>query len=207
MLRFLEEYQDLSSKIQIQAAPQGCCFLSTIGEAMRQGLKLRVEYRKYSDEAPYQALMHPYTIKLFNRCWYMLAIKEGSTHGENRLQCFSLDRFVTATLTDEHFDINPELDADSYFTDSYGVWVDKEKYPVQTVSIAVTRKVANYLLAQPLHHSQRQLSVRPDQSLVIGDQHDAIFFQYTISPTPDFMAELKKWGNEVIIMGKMKESL
>ena len=202
---FLNEYQDLGSRIQLPTEPEGVDFLPIIGEAMRQGRKLHVKYRKYSDEEPYDAVLQPYCLKLFQGRWYLLAVKENSVHKDSRYQSFALDRLDSAGIMDEQFTLDTGFDADEYFRDSFGIWVDKEKYPVRDITIAVTRKVANYLRSLPLHHSQRQLEVKPDQSLVIGngDKGEAIFFQYHISPTPDFLAELRKWDKEIIMLSKV----
>ena len=194
--RFLSEYKELGNRIQLPRRAVGVEFLAEIGEAMRRGVKLNVMYRKYSDEDAYEAVLEPYCIKLFDNRWYLLAMKD------DILKMFALDRFETVGLSDDGFEMDKGFDADLYFRDSYGVWVDIVNYPVKDVRIAVTRKVANYLVSLPLHHSQRQLDLKPDQSLVVGsnDRGDAILFEYHISPTPDFLAELRKWGNEVIIL-------
>lgn len=203
--KFLNEYEDLGNRLQLPQQPEGIDFLPIVGKAMRQGRKLQVKYRKYSDEDAYDAVLQPYCLKLFQGRWYLLAVKENSSHPESRFQTFAIDRFDSIGIAEDSFTIDPNFDADEYFCDSFGIWVDKEKYPVKDITIAVTRKVANYLRSLPLHHSQRQLEVKPDQSLVIGDgdKGEAIFFQYHISPTPDFLAELRKWDKEIIIMNKV----
>ena len=188
---FLQEYKDLGDLIQPEQIETGSRFLQQIGQALRNKQKLSITYQKFTDEEPYDAILHPYCLKADKGRWYILAYKEESEHQEP-VQCFALDRTLRLTLMPERFVPNRKVNVATYFRDCFGVWRDYETYPVRDITISCTEKVAHYLRTLPLHHSQKEDSYKE------GEER-RIIFHYHISPSPDFIAELSKWGNEVII--------
>ena len=188
---FLQEYKDLGDLIQPEQIETGACFLQMIGQALRDKRKLSITYQKFIDEAPYHAIVHPYLLKADKGRWYIFAHKEGSEHQEY-VQCFALDRTKRLEVIPETFVPNPQVDMVEYFRDCYGVWHDYESYPVRDITISCTEKVAHYLRTLPLHHSQREDAYRegPDARII---------FHYHISPSPDFIGDLKKWGDGIKI--------
>ena len=192
---FLQEYKDLGDLIQPEQIETGACFLQMIGQALRDKRKLSITYQKFIDEAPYHAIVHPYLLKADKGRWYIFAHKEGSEHQEY-VQCFAMDRTKRLEVIPETFVPNPEVDMVEYFRDCYGVWHDYESYPVRDITISCTEKVAHYLRTLPLHHSQREDAYRegPDARII---------FHYHISPSPDFIGDLKKWGDGI----KIKEGI
>ena len=192
---FLQEYKDLGDLIQPEQIETGACFLQMIGQALRDKRKLSITYQKFIDEAPYHAIVHPYLLKADKGRWYIFAHKEGSEHQEY-VQCFALDRTKRLEVIPDTFVPNPEVDMVEYFRDCYGVWHDYESYPVRDITISCTEKVAHYLRTLPLHYSQREDAYRegPDARII---------FHYHISPSPDFIGDLKKWGDGI----KIKEGI
>ena len=189
---FLQEYKELGNLIQPEQIETGSRYLATIGRALTEKLKLSITYKKFTDEEAYDAILHPYCLKADKGRWYLLAHKEGSEHPEF-VQVFALDRTSNLDLTSETFVPNPEVDIDLYFRDCFGVWHDYNKYPVSDVTISCTEQVAQYLRTQPLHHSQKEDSFREGED-------ERVVFHYHISPSPDFMVELSKWGAEIRII-------
>ena len=188
---FLQEYKDLGDQIQPEQIESGSRYLQQIGQALRNKQKLSITYRKFSDEKQYNAITHPYCLKADKGRWYLFASKEGSEHQES-LQCFALDRTLRLTLMTETFVPNPVFDIATYFRDCFGIWHDYENFPVRDIAISCTEKVANYLRTLPLHHSQKEDAYREGEE-------GRVIFHYHISPSPDFKAELSKWGDEVRI--------
>ena len=92
----------------------------------------------------------------------------------------------------ENFIPNPDVNLDVYFHDCFGIWHDYENYPVRDITISCTEHVAHYLRTLPLHHSQKEDTYKEGKE-------ERIVFHYHLSPTPDFLAELTKWGDEIII--------
>lgn len=180
---FLEEYRDLGNAIQPEEILGGLDYLRPIAEAIRHHKKLHVTYQKFTDEEPYEATLHPYCLKASLGRWYVLAEKEDSDHS---VQIFALDRIQSLQTMKQTFRVKRSIDPSTYFHDCFGIWHDFDNFPVQDITIEVTPHVAHYLRTLPLHHSQREIS--------------ECRFQYHISPSPDFLSELHRWGDEVKIV-------
>lgn len=228
---FLQEFRDLGSKIQPVIIARGTEYLRPIGVALRGNRKLKVVYQKFDDDS-YEATLHPYCLKVFAERWYLFAQKESTTHEDALLQCFALDRIQQLTVTSDTFLPNPAIDPKEYFRDAYGIWVDP-KVPAQYLVVACTPRVANYLRSLPLHHTQHELNIEEARQildpfvlqalnlheeckalkgihiheLALKDDEPAVLFLYHISPTPDFISELNKWGEEAKIVASEKETL
>ena len=186
---FLQEYRELGNLIQPEQIENGSRYLQLIGQALRDKHKLNITYQKFTDTEPYDAILHPYCLKADKGRWYILAYKEGS---EKPAQVFALDRTMQLAITPDTFVPNPEIDIDDYFHDCFGIWHDFETYPVRDISISCTEDVAHYLRTLPLHSSQKEDPFRE------GEEGHVIF-HYHISPSPDFIGELRRWGDKVRI--------
>lgn len=188
---FLQEYKDLGDLIQPEQIENGARYLQLVGQALRDKRKLRIRYQKFADTEPYDAIIRPYCLKAHQGRWYILAYKEGSTHS-NPLQTFALDdRTQDLALTSETFVPDPDIDVSTYFRDCFGIWRDFERYPIRDITISCTPGVAQYLRTLPLHHSQKESPFREGEEGWYS-------FQYHISPTPDFIGELRRWGKGII---------
>ncbi len=190
---FLQEYKQLGDLIQPEQIETGSRYLQLIGQALEEKRKLRITYQKFTDEEPYDAILHPYCLKADKGRWYILAYKEGNEHHE-AMQCFALDRTSCLTMTSQTFVPNPDIDVSTYFRDCYGVWHDFTAYPVRDITISCTPRVAHYLRTLPLHHSQKESPFREGEA-------GWVVFQFHLSPSPDFIGELRKWGMELKIEG------
>ena len=122
---FLQEYKDLGKLIQPEQIETGSRYLRLIGQALRNKQKLSITYQKFTDEEPYDAIVHPYCLKADKGRWYILAYKEGSECQEPA-QCFALDRTLRLTLLPETFVPNRRIKVSTYFRDCFGVWRDYE---------------------------------------------------------------------------------
>lgn len=188
---FLQEYKELGNLIQPEQIETGARYLRQIGQALRDKKKLSITYQKFIDKAPYDAILHPYCLKADKGRWYILAHKEGSEHQEP-VQVFALDRTMRLEVMSKTFIPNPEVSIDAFFCDCYGVWHDYENYPVRDITISCTEEVAHYLRTLPLHHSQRESTYKEGKE-------GRVIFTYHISPSPDFIGELLKWGDGIRI--------
>ena len=106
------------------------------------------------------------------------------------------DRVLSLELLEETFTPNPAINPATYFDDAFGIWVD-DRWPAQDVLIAVSPYVAHYFRTLPLHHSQRELKPRKDMP-------DRVIFRYHIIPSPEFLGELRRWGDQVQLLTETK---
>ncbi|MBQ0020220.1 MAG: WYL domain-containing protein [Bacteroidales bacterium] len=190
---FLDEYRELGAAIQPAQIWAGLCYLRPIGEALHHHYRLKVRYQKFTDVEPYYAVLEPYCLKADKGRWYLLAHKIESAHSEVDVQVFALDRTLSLEVLKETFIPNQDVDPATYFRDCFGIWRDYEHFPVQDITIECTEHVAHYLRTLPLHHSQ--VEIKADHS-----HESRCLFKFHISPSPDFICELNKWGNECVML-------
>ena len=186
----LSNSSSIKDSIILENVPAGYEFLPVILQAIRQSRTIMMGYQKFGFEA-YTKPVNPYAVKLFHQRWYMLA-----DNGE-RMAIYSLDRMLSATLTEEHFKRPADFSPEAYFAEYFGVMTDGT--PMEHVVLRAYGKMANLLRTLPLHASQRELESE--------DGHTD--FAIDIRPTIDFVSELlsKIDGLDVLKPASLKEKM
>lgn len=180
----------IRESILLEDVPAGYEFLPVILQAIRQSRTITIGYQKFGAE-PYTKPVDPYAVKLFRQRWYLLA------DNYERMAVYSLDRMLSATLTDLHFEPRAGYTPADHFAGYYGVMIDGT--PMEHVVVRAYGKMANLLRTLPLHESQRELESR--------DGHTD--FSLDIRPTIDFISELlsKADGLDVLAPASLKERM
>ncbi len=182
----VSEARGLHDYILLESIPTEGEHLRMVVEAMRNGRKIKLEYRRYGNVAPKQWCVEPYCIKLFRRRWYLLCsfTKDDSEQEAKRLtMVLSFDRIMHMELTEETFVVDSTFDAQAYFSEYFGVMVDSRT----TAQRIVLRAYGNerYSLRDlPLHASQREVAS--------GD--DYVDYEVRLNPTSDFLAHILSRG-------------
>ena len=102
---------------------------------------------------------------------------------------FSFDRIITMQLTDVKFIMDEDFDAETFFSECYGVLVNDDTEPEHIVIRAYGYE-RYYLNDLPMHHSQHEIDNKDDYS----------DFELFIRPTPDFVNHLIGLGNQVKVL-------
>lgn len=177
----------LRERILMESAPVEGDLLKEVIGAMKDGVKLELEHKRYGAEKSRVFLIEPYCIKLFKHRWYVLGKLHRAAHDGKPerayLSLFSFDRIVSLRTTKEPFVMDREFDAEGYFRDSYGVLVNTEEQPQRIVLRAYDYQ-RYYLRDLPLHHSQKQC----------GEGENWIDYEYRIRPTYDLVAQILSYG-------------
>jgi hypothetical protein len=180
----VNESHKLKDRILFENIPSGQEYLTTIIEAMRDGVSLWLSYQGYAHDEAHEFEIEPYALKVFKQRWYLLA---NSTY-ENKLRIYALDRLQSADATENHFEFPEDFDAENYFSDSFGVTVG-DGTKTETVKLKVNSWQANYLRSLPLHPSQTE------------ERHtDHSIFSLQLKPTFDFRQEILKYGADVEVL-------
>ena len=154
-------------------------------EAMKTSRRITVRYRKYGFTEPSEHTVEPYCIKLFQRRWYALV-----RHiTRDSLFTLSFDRIIDIQLTEEHFKIDKDFDAQSWFSDCYGVFRNQDA-DLERVVIRAYGREAFYLRDLPFHHSQRE----------IGSGEDWTDFEYWLRISNDFYTPLLSRGPNIKVL-------
>jgi predicted DNA-binding transcriptional regulator YafY len=178
----INESHKLKSRIQFENIPSGQKHLTTIIEAMSDGLKLRVSYQSFGMQSAAEFEVEPYLVKVFKQRWYLVGRSD-------KLRIYGLDRLQACEAITEHFDLPANFDAEAYFQDCYGI-INVEDVAVQDVTIRVSAYQANYLRALPLHHSQIETETTDTYST----------FRLHLKPTFDFRQELLSLGEDIEVL-------
>ena len=181
----LHESQDLKNRILLEDVPSGQQHLTTIVDAMREGVKLSMTYQSFGAEKPTTFDVEPWCVKLFEQRWYMLG--KGAY---NDPYIYALDRIKALESTDRKFKLPKKFDAKKFFADRYGVIIHDDEFDICPVALKVDSWQSKYLRTLPLHHSQREVERTEEYSI----------FEYHLCPSFDFRQKLLSMGETVEVL-------
>ena len=101
----------------------------------------------------------------------------------------SFDRITSLVLTDEPFAVDPDFDAEAFFSEYFGVMTD-DRIPLQRI---VLRAFGNE------RYALRDLPLHPSQQLV-EDKGEYVDFELFLRPTSDFLAHILSRGQWVKVI-------
>ncbi|MDE6395711.1 MAG: WYL domain-containing protein, partial [Muribaculaceae bacterium] len=94
----------------------------------------------------------PVFLKQDQMRWYLVGIKES----EGTIMLFAIDRINNLEITEEKFKRTNDIDIESYFKNSYGIWNDPRQ-EAETVVLKYDQLDGTFLKSAPLHPSQKIL--------------------------------------------------
>lgn len=101
----------------------------------------------------------------------------------------SFDRITSLILTDEPFAVDPDFDAEAFFSEYFGVMTDN-RIPLQRIVLRAFGNERYALRDLPLHPSQK----------VVEEGCDYVDFELFLRPTSDFLAHILSRGRWVKII-------
>lgn len=183
----INESHHLKRRILFEEIPSGRKYLTSVIEAMRDGLEIELYYQSYWYEEPSTYTLQPYCIKVFKQRWYVI----GFCKERNNIRTFSLDRIQQLTTLDAKFVYPKDFDPEAYFADYFGIMIENKK--LETIRIKVYGMHVQYIRALPLHRSQCEIETTEDYSI----------FEYRMKPTLDFRQELLSRGADVEVLAPL----
>ena len=181
----LHESQELKNRILLENVPSGQQHLTTIVDAMREGMALSMTYQSFGAENPTTFDVEPWCVKLFEQRWYMLG--KGAYDDP---YIYALDRIKALEPTERKFKLPKKFDAAEFFKDYYGIIINDEDFDVEPVALKVDSWQSKYLRTLPLHHTQVEVERNEEYSI----------FEYRLCPTFDFKQKLLSMGSSVRIL-------
>ena len=179
----LHESQDLKNRILLEDVPSGQQHLTTIVDAMREGVKLSMIYQSFGAEKPSTFDVEPWCVKLFEQRWYMLGMSD-------KLRIYALDRIKALEPTEHRIKMPKKFNAEEFFKDYYGIIIGDEEFDVCPVALKVDAWQSNYLRTLPLHHTQIEVERNEEYSI----------FEYRLCPSFDFRQKLMSMGETVGVL-------
>lgn len=182
----LAESRSVHDRILLESVPSGGEYLHRFIEAMKSGVRVSVQYRRYGSGQKSNMKLDPHFVKLHGRRWYALV---KFPEPESYLFILAFDRIVSLEITDEKYVYDRDFDPAGWFRECYGIVRDPE-VPVERVVVRAFGREANYLRDLPLHHSQKEIVTTEDHS----------DFEMFLRPTSDFFSPLLARGAAIKIM-------
>ena len=179
----LHESQELKNRILLENIPSGQQHLTTIVDAMREGVKLSMVYQSFGAEKPSTFDVEPWCVKLFEQRWYMLGMSD-------KLRIHALDRIKALEPTECKFKLPKKFNAEKFFADYYGIIIGDKEFDVEPVALKVNAQQRNYLRTLPLHHTQVEVESNAEYSV----------FEYRLCPSFDFRQKLLSMGGSVEVL-------
>ena len=147
----IEAGHNMKDRILFEEIPHGTEYLQTVIDAMLQSKELEVDYQSfYGHRSTYH--MHPYAMKVYNQRWYVVGyIKE-----KEGIRNIALDRTLELTIGTETFVLPDDFDAEEYYANTVGIFVNENQKP-QKVVVRAFGKHVEYMRTLPLHHTQKEI--------------------------------------------------
>lgn len=180
----LNESVGLHDRIILEDVPSSHKFLTEVIDAIRDNKKLCLSYKGYSMTEYKDMTIHPYSVRLFKRRWYLIGYSEYS----KGVRLYMLDRAADAEVLIESFDMLEDFDSESYFEDYYGV--HRSENAKEKVLIKASSKVRELVRTMPLHPSQTEVESTDEHSV----------FEYYLRPNFDFKQEIMSYLDAVEVL-------
>lgn len=176
----LHENQDLKNRILLEEIPSGQQYLTTIVDAMHEGVTLQMTYHSFHRRAESTFEVKPWCVKLFEQRWYML----GKSEKYSKPRIYSLDRIKALEPTGRTFKLPKKFDATKFFENYYGIIIGDEDFEVESIALKVDSWQSKYLRTLPLHHTQVEVECNEKYSI----------FEYRLCPSFDFQQKILSMG-------------
>lgn len=181
---FLVDYK-MRDRILLEKMAKGHEWAKTVIRAMRENKELEIDYQKF--EGSLETFhVQPYALKVYSRRWYLL----GYVKEKGELRTLGLDRMNNVQITTTHFKMPDNFDAQKYYANTIGVYVN-DKNPVTEVKIRAYGKQVEYIRSSPLHKSQSEGRSK------YGEFAE---FTYRVSITPELISHLLAMGDRVEVL-------
>ena len=181
----LNESTGLHERIILEDVPSSHKFLTVIMDAMRDNSKIILSYKGYSMDDYKDMTVHPYSIRLFKRRWYLIGYSEYS----KGMRIYMLDRAADVRMLGEPFDMPLEFAAEDFFEDYYGVRVANKKELTKLV-VKVKTNRCDLIRNLPLHSSQREIEITNEYSI----------FEMHLIPNFDLKQELISYMDSIEVV-------
>ena len=178
----INESHKMKQRIIFEEIPSGQKWLTTIIEAMRDGLKMEMTYHSFGKDTASTYPFEPYFVKVFKQRWYVIGKSD-------KVRIHALDRIPNLVITEDKYEMPSDFIPEDYFQHCFGI-IHDENIPPQTVKLKLSAWQANYLRALPIHSSQREVEVKDDY----------VVFEYFVKPTFDFRQEILSMGDTVEVI-------
>jgi predicted DNA-binding transcriptional regulator YafY len=185
----------LSGRVSVEDIPSGHRHLTTILEAMTEGVEIRIIYKKYTSSEESTYTLRPYAVKEFAKRWYVI----GHCLERNALRVYGLDRVMSIDMTGETFRMPAGFDVDELFATSFGIYLPEESG--KTIIFRTSQTEARFLRDLPIHPSQKELKNKELMDACLKNiSSDEVCFSIFVCPNENLTMEFCKYAGRVEVL-------
>jgi len=175
-------------------ATVGIEHLPVLLEAANNKIVVFIRYQAFGKDKAVPHILHPYLLKEFQHRWYIFGYEE---HWKG-YRVYAMDRIKEVKFERLKTFIPYAGDPRDYFEDIYGVSKFTSGPPPRVV-LRFTRSQADYVLTQPIHHTQE----------VIEKTKDHVTISLNVHSTPGLEIKIAGWtdGVEVLAPDDLREKI
>lgn len=181
--RVLRNSERIYNRILIAPTPSDV-WVEYVITAMNNSQMIEIVYQEYDAAEGKSITIEPYCLKTYHHRWSVLG-----RHRDGTMKVYGLDRVTKVGIIKETFTIDPDFNAEEFFSEYYGVRLDGD-VPVQKVVLRAHLNERFILEKQPVHHTQNK----------IGEGENYADFELTLRPTFDFVTYLESQGRFVEVL-------
>ena len=175
----------MRDRIILEDIPHGTAYFDTIVEAMRTNTELIIDYQSHGGHNE-TLTMQPYSMKVYNRRWYVL----GFVKETENLRHLALECILDLQTTNQRFEFPQSFNPRKYYDHVVGISVD-DKQPVVDLKLRVYGVQMEYIRMLPLHKTQREVKSR------YGEFAE---FAYRVCLTPELTSQILAFGPDVEVL-------
>lgn len=163
---------------------QGVEFIGKILFAIDQQLKIKINYQRFYDGAPFEANLAPGFLKEYQKRWYLIAWN----FDLEAFRTYGLDRIKGFEITGENYDQKLVKSCKDIFDHVIGIgFPDKEP---EMIELSFDKEQGKYIKTLPLHRSQ----------IVIVDNDSECRILLKVVPNYELSQKIMSYGARVIVI-------
>lgn len=125
----IEAGHNMKDRILFEEIPHGTEYIQTVIDAMQQNKELEITYQSYYADHDKTYHLQPYAMKVYNQRWYVVGyIKE-----KEGIRNIALDRTNELRISSETFMVPEDFDAEEYYANTVGIFVNEKLKPQKVV--------------------------------------------------------------------------
>jgi predicted DNA-binding transcriptional regulator YafY len=176
----------LHGRIQLDDRPlKGKELIPDIMDALRENLKVKFTYHKFTDNTFSERNLDPYGIKENNNRWYLVGLDS-----DKKIKVFGLDRIGSFRVTQERFSFPAEFSLTEYFKNCYGVTRPDTGREPEKIVLEFSEFTGKYIKTCPLHPTQQ----------VLEDTGKLLKISLELYITTELVCALRAYGSDVKIV-------
>ena len=160
--------------------------LTTVAEAWVSQRRLKVAYQSLPAKKAVERVLEPYYIEPAapGHASYLV----GYCRLKKSIRTFKIERIEWAELTQEHYTIPPDFDANKFFDSSWGIVVEGE---VKTIRLKIVDPEIMRIMEETIWHPSQVLEKQKDGSMIMT---------LRVTDTVDLYSWIMGWAEKIEVL-------